>query len=87
MEVCRFKINFTFQARFTHFLLGNVFPGASVPNGLSEKKYNDIDLNIDYYTGMAKAVADTNSGSNQGGFTTDGSQITGFSVSIVEAVL
>jgi hypothetical protein len=27
---------------------------------------------------MAKAVADTNSGSNQGGFTTDGSQITGF---------
>jgi putative alpha-1,2-mannosidase len=28
---------------------------------------------------MAKAVADTNSGSNQGGFTTDGSQITGFS--------
>ncbi|TVY80923.1 putative secreted glycosidase [Lachnellula suecica] len=29
--------------------------------------------------GMAKAVADTNSGSNQGGFTTDGSAITGFS--------
>lgn len=29
--------------------------------------------------GMAKAVADTNSGSNQGGFTTDGSKITGFS--------
>ncbi|ATZ51835.1 hypothetical protein BCIN_07g04000 [Botrytis cinerea B05.10] len=29
--------------------------------------------------GMAKAVADTNSGSNQGGFTTDGSNITGFS--------
>ena len=29
--------------------------------------------------GMAKAVADTNSGSNQGGFTTDGSSITGFS--------
>jgi len=28
---------------------------------------------------MAKAVADTNSGSNQGGFTTDGSSITGFS--------
>jgi putative alpha-1,2-mannosidase len=28
---------------------------------------------------MAKAVADTNSGSNQGGFTTDESQITGFS--------
>jgi len=28
---------------------------------------------------MAKAVADTNSSSNQGGFTTDGSQITGFS--------
>lgn len=28
---------------------------------------------------MAKAVADTNSGSNQGGFTTDGSNITGFS--------
>ena len=28
---------------------------------------------------MAKAVADTNSGSNQGGFTTDGSDITGFS--------
>ena len=33
----------------------------------------------DYMTGMAKAVADTNSGSNQGGFTTDGSSITGFS--------
>lgn len=30
--------------------------------------------------GMAKAVADTNSGSNQGGFTLDGSPITGFSV-------
>lgn len=30
--------------------------------------------------GMAKAVADTNSGSNQGGFTLDGSNITGFSV-------
>ncbi|KXS94270.1 hypothetical protein AC578_9656 [Pseudocercospora eumusae] len=29
--------------------------------------------------GMAKAVADTNSGSNQGGFTTDGANITGFS--------
>lgn len=28
---------------------------------------------------MAKAVADTDSGSNQGGFTTDGSNITGFS--------
>ncbi|OAA35638.1 Glycosyl hydrolase 92 [Beauveria brongniartii RCEF 3172] len=30
--------------------------------------------------GMAKAVADTNSGSNQGGFTLDGSPVTGFSV-------
>jgi putative alpha-1,2-mannosidase len=30
--------------------------------------------------GMAKAVGDTNSGSNQGGFTLDGSNITGFSV-------
>ncbi|KAG6246942.1 hypothetical protein E4U23_004239 [Claviceps purpurea] len=30
--------------------------------------------------GMAKAVADTSSGSNQGGFTLDGSPITGFSV-------
>ena len=30
--------------------------------------------------GMAKAVADTNSGSNQGGFTLDGSQISGFSM-------
>jgi predicted alpha-1,2-mannosidase len=29
--------------------------------------------------GMAKAVADTDSGSNQGGFTDDGSNITGFS--------
>lgn len=29
--------------------------------------------------GMAKAVADTNSASNQGGFTTDNSNITGFS--------
>lgn len=29
--------------------------------------------------GMAKAVADTNSGSNQGGFTLDGSNVTGFS--------
>ncbi|KAL3419273.1 glycosyl hydrolase family 92 [Phlyctema vagabunda] len=29
--------------------------------------------------GMAKAVADTDSGSNQGGFTTDNSNITGFS--------
>jgi putative alpha-1,2-mannosidase len=28
---------------------------------------------------MAKAVADTNSGSNQGGFTLDGSPVTGFS--------
>jgi len=28
---------------------------------------------------MAKAVADTDSGSNQGGFTTDGANITGFS--------
>lgn len=31
--------------------------------------------------GMAKAVADTNSGSNQGGFTLDGSPVQGFSVS------
>lgn len=30
--------------------------------------------------GMAKAVADTNSSSNQGGFTLDGSPVTGFSV-------
>ncbi|KAK4125595.1 glycoside hydrolase family 92 protein [Parathielavia appendiculata] len=30
--------------------------------------------------GMAKAVADTNSGSRQGGFTMDGSNVTGFSV-------
>ena len=30
--------------------------------------------------GMAKAVADTNSGSNQGGFTLDGAPITGFSM-------
>lgn len=30
--------------------------------------------------GMAKAVADTSSGSNQGGFTLDGSPVTGFSV-------
>lgn len=30
--------------------------------------------------GMAKAVADTDSGSNQGGFTLDGSPVTGFSV-------
>ncbi|KAK5995395.1 putative secreted glycosidase [Cladobotryum mycophilum] len=30
--------------------------------------------------GMAKAVADTNSGSNQGGFTLDGTPVTGFSV-------
>ena len=29
--------------------------------------------------GLAKAVADTDSGSNQGGFTLDGSNITGFS--------
>jgi len=29
--------------------------------------------------GMAKAVADTDSQSNQGGFTTDGANITGFS--------
>ncbi|KAF4309949.1 putative Alpha-12-mannosidase [Botryosphaeria dothidea] len=29
--------------------------------------------------GMAKAVADTDSGSNQGGFTTDGANVTGFS--------
>ncbi|KAK3352403.1 glycoside hydrolase family 92 protein [Lasiosphaeria hispida] len=29
--------------------------------------------------GMAKAVADTNSGSNQGGFTLDGAAVTGFS--------
>lgn len=29
--------------------------------------------------GLAKAVADTNSESNQGGFTTDGTPITGFS--------
>ena len=29
--------------------------------------------------GMAKAVADTNSSSNQGGFTLDGSPVTGFS--------
>ncbi|KAH8668742.1 putative alpha-1,2-mannosidase family protein [Xylariales sp. PMI_506] len=30
--------------------------------------------------GLAKAVADTNSGSNQGGFTLDGSPVSGFSV-------
>ncbi|KAK4146043.1 glycoside hydrolase [Dichotomopilus funicola] len=30
--------------------------------------------------GMAKAVADTNSGSNQGGFTLDGASVTGFSM-------
>lgn len=30
--------------------------------------------------GMAKAVADTDSGSNQGGFTLDGTNVTGFSV-------
>ncbi|KAK3318758.1 glycoside hydrolase family 92 protein [Apodospora peruviana] len=30
--------------------------------------------------GMAKAVADTNSGSNQGGFTLDGAAVTGFSM-------
>lgn len=30
--------------------------------------------------GMAKAVADTNSGSNQGGFTLDGTNVTGFSM-------
>ena len=30
--------------------------------------------------GMAKAVADTNSSSSQGGFTLDGSPVTGFSV-------
>lgn len=30
--------------------------------------------------GMAKAVADTNSGSNQGGFTLDDSNVTGFSI-------
>src|SRR5690606_41445512 len=30
--------------------------------------------------GMAKAVADTNSGSRQGGFTLDGSSVTGFSM-------
>lgn len=30
--------------------------------------------------GMAKAVADTNSGSNQGGFTLDGANVTGFSL-------
>ncbi|TWU72691.1 hypothetical protein ED733_003628 [Metarhizium rileyi] len=30
--------------------------------------------------GMAKAVADTNSGSNQGGFTLDGTPVSGFSV-------
>ena len=30
--------------------------------------------------GMAKAVADTNSGSNQGGFTMDGSPVSGFSL-------
>ena len=30
--------------------------------------------------GMAKAVADTNSGSNQGGFTLDGAVVTGFSM-------
>ena len=29
--------------------------------------------------GLAKAVADTNSDSRQGGFTTDGASITGFS--------
>lgn len=29
--------------------------------------------------GLAKAVADTDSGSNQGGFTFDGANITGFS--------
>lgn len=37
--------------------------------------------------GMAKAVADTNSGSNQGGFTLDGSPVQGFSVSSFPAQL
>lgn len=36
--------------------------------------------------GMAKAVADTNSGSNQGGFTLDGSPVTGFSVCVFQAL-
>ena len=56
--------------------IGNIFPGATLPYGEHFEGEKGLYLPK---IGMAKAVADTDSDSNQGGFTTDGSKITGFS--------
>lgn len=56
---------------------GNVFPGATLPYGMPSRLCLVLLKLADSHQGMAKAVADTNSGSNQGGFTTDGSAVTG----------
>jgi hypothetical protein len=40
---------------------------------------NSYRTSIDQPAGMAKAVADVDSGSNQGGFTTENGNVTGFS--------
>lgn len=48
-------------------------------NRMADVELGNVFAGASLPYGMAKAVADTNSGSNQGGFTTDGSNITGFS--------
>jgi putative alpha-1,2-mannosidase len=57
-----------------------VFPGATLPFGSSKAVFSNFgpeDTNCEH-VGMAKAVADVN-GENQGGFGSDGSNVTGFS--------
>ena len=67
--------------RYTFSVLGAIFELQYTIIGLMlENQFKGIRYAVTHiFQGMAKAVADTNSGSNQGGFTTDGANITGFS--------
>ncbi|OKL56251.1 hypothetical protein UA08_08523 [Talaromyces atroroseus] len=63
----------TTNSTFDYDVLQYIDPLIGTANG------GDVFPGATLPNGMAKAVADTNSGSNQGGFTLDGSPITGFS--------
>ncbi|CAK7238564.1 hypothetical protein SEUCBS140593_010816 [Sporothrix eucalyptigena] len=70
---CSFS-DLTFGANDTFDPLAYVDPLIGASNG------GNVFPGASLPYGMAKAVADTNSGSNQGGFTLDGSPVTGFSM-------
>ena len=77
----RFLLPLCWLARTTSVHARDVFdPLAYVDPLIGATNGGNVFAGASMPYGMAKAVADTNSGSRQGGFTLDGSPVTGFSM-------